>query len=102
MHAVSDGVSSVSLRRERQAFAGMIWSKQLFYYGIGKWIKGDPSQLPPPSGRKRGRNHDLPHLNYADIISMPDTWEYRGMPGGTWRSITFLSRWWTPSSPSIN
>jgi hypothetical protein len=61
---------------QRQAFAGMIWSKQFFYFDIPQWIKGDPGQIPPPSNRKRGRNCDWGHLNNADIISMPDKWEY--------------------------
>src|SRR6266536_3408707 len=61
---------------QRQAFAGMIWSKQFFYYDIGEWIKGDPGHFPPPSERKHGRNHEWQHLNNADIISMPDKWEY--------------------------
>src|SRR5438034_4864929 len=54
----------------------MIWWKQFFYYDIGEWIKGDPGQFPPPSERKHGRNHEWQHLNNADIISMPDKWEY--------------------------
>jgi hypothetical protein len=61
---------------QRQAFAGMIWSKQFFYYDVGEWIKGDPGQFPPPDERKHGRNHEWQHLNNADIISMPDKWEY--------------------------
>ena len=61
---------------QRQAFAGMIWSKQFFYYDVAEWIKGDPSCPPPPSERKRGRNADWQHLNNADVISMPDKWEY--------------------------
>jgi len=61
---------------QRQALAGMIWSKQFFYYDIGEWIKGDPGQFPPPSERKHGRNADWQHLNNADVISMPDKWEY--------------------------
>ncbi len=61
---------------QRQAFAGMIWSKQFFYYDVPEWIKGDPGQFPPPDERKHGRNHDWQHLNNADIISMPDKWEY--------------------------
>jgi len=54
----------------------MIWSKQFFHYDIGEWIKGDPGQFPPPGERKHGRNHEWQHLNNADIISMPDKWEY--------------------------
>jgi len=61
---------------QRQAFAGMIWSKQFFYYDIPEWIRGDAGQPPPPSERKRGRNREWLHLNNADIISMPDKWEY--------------------------
>jgi len=61
---------------QRQAFAGMIWSKQYFYYDVPEWLKGDPAQPPPPPERVHGRNSDWKHLNNADIISMPDTWEY--------------------------
>lgn len=61
---------------QRQAFAGMLWSKQFYYYDIGEWLKGDARQPPPPMQRRAGRNHDWPHLNNADIISMPDKWEY--------------------------
>jgi len=61
---------------QRQAFAGMIWSKQFFYYDVPEWIKGDPSQPAPPGDRKWGRNREWLHLNNADIISMPDKWEY--------------------------
>ncbi len=61
---------------QRQAIAGMLWSKQFFYYDVAKWLKGDPSQPPPPEGRIHGRNRDWTHLNNADIISMPDKWEY--------------------------
>ncbi|MEO8147502.1 MAG: glucosidase [Bacteroidia bacterium] len=61
---------------QRQAFAGMLWSKQFFYFDIPQWLKGDPSQPAPPKQRRKGRNHDWIHLNNADIISMPDKWEY--------------------------
>ncbi len=61
---------------QRQALAGMIWSKQFFYYDVPQWLKGDPGQPPPPAERARGRNHEWRHLNNADIISMPDKWEY--------------------------
>src|SRR5262249_27674036 len=60
---------------QRQAFAGMIWSKQFFYFDIPKWLNGDPAQPPPPARRHHGRNSDWMHLNNADIISMPDKWE---------------------------
>ena len=61
---------------QRQAFAGMIWSKQYFHFDVPLWLKGDETQVPPPAGRKRGRNWEWAHLNNADIISMPDKWEY--------------------------
>jgi hypothetical protein len=61
---------------QRQAFAGMIWSKQFFYYDIPEWLKGDPAQPTPPASRIHGRNSEWKHLNNADIISMPDSWEY--------------------------
>jgi hypothetical protein len=61
---------------QRQALAGMIWSKQFFYYDVPQWLKGDPGQPAPPAERARGRNHEWKHLNNADIISMPDKWEY--------------------------
>jgi hypothetical protein len=61
---------------QRQAFAGMIWSKQFFYYDVPEWLRGDPAQPPPPSERKWGRNREWTHLNNADVISMPDKWEY--------------------------
>ena len=61
---------------QRQALAGMIWSKQYFHYDVRQWLKGDPTQPPPPEERKHGRNHDWRHLNNSEVISMPDKWEY--------------------------
>ena len=63
-------------RVQRQAFAGMLWSKQFYFYEIEEWLDGDPAGPPPPDGRKHGRNSDWRHLHNADIISMPDKWEY--------------------------
>jgi hypothetical protein len=60
----------------RQAFAGLLWSKQYYHYDVREWLSGDPGQPPPPDARKEGRNHDWVHLNNADVISMPDKWEY--------------------------
>ncbi len=60
----------------RQALAGMIWCKQFYYWDIPQWLQGDPATVPPPPQRRHGRNSDWRHLNNADIISMPDTWEY--------------------------
>ncbi len=60
----------------RQALAGMLWSKQCYHYDVRTWLEGDPGQPPPPPERKKGRNHDWTHLYNADVISMPDKWEY--------------------------
>ncbi|HEX8846231.1 MAG TPA: hypothetical protein VF791_16400 [Pyrinomonadaceae bacterium] len=60
----------------RQSFAGMLWSKQYYHYVVEDWLKGDPAYPPPPEERWHGRNHDWRHLYNADVISMPDKWEY--------------------------
>src|SRR5439155_16406710 len=61
---------------QRQALAGMIWSKQFYFYDVRPWLRGDETQPPPSPERRSGRNSDWEHLNNADIISMPDKWEY--------------------------
>ncbi len=61
---------------QRQAFAGMLWSKQYFNIDMPRWLNGDPGQPSPPEVRKNGRNHQWNTLNNEDIISMPDKWEY--------------------------
>jgi hypothetical protein len=61
---------------QRQALAGMIWTKQFFYYNVEQWLHGDPAQPQLPPSRTGGRNHEWEHLNNFDIISMPDKWEY--------------------------
>ncbi|MEA2739345.1 MAG: hypothetical protein QOH05_2652, partial [Acetobacteraceae bacterium] len=61
---------------QRQALAGMLWSKQFYRYDIRRWLEGDPLQPAPPAERLAIRNGDWQHLNNRDIISMPDTWEY--------------------------
>jgi hypothetical protein len=60
----------------RQAFAGMLWSKQLFYYDVARWLDGDPTQPTPPQQRLTGRNARWRNFNAFDIMSMPDKWEY--------------------------
>ena len=61
---------------QRQAFAGLIWSKQFYHFDISLWLKGDPGQTPPPDARRRGRNIEWRNLVNADVLSMPDKWEY--------------------------
>jgi hypothetical protein len=61
---------------QRQAFAGMLWSKQYYYYVVQDWLNGDPVGPQPPPERKNGRNSQWTHLLNEDIISMPDKWEY--------------------------
>jgi hypothetical protein len=61
---------------QRQAFAGMIWSKQYYGYDLRRWLLGDPGQPPPPEARKHARNHEWDHLVNDEVISMPDKWEY--------------------------
>ncbi|WP_303312481.1 glucosidase [Hymenobacter sp. BT730] len=61
---------------QRQAFAGMLWSKQYYYYDVSQWLDGDPAMDPADPGRRLGRNRKWRHLYNADIISMPDKWEY--------------------------
>jgi hypothetical protein len=74
---IQDGIESEDERNvQRQAFAGLLWSKQFYYFNIHQWLKGDPAQPKPPGGRKKGRNSEWKHLNSSGIISMPDKWEY--------------------------
>jgi hypothetical protein len=73
---IPDGASNDEATVMRQALAGMLWSKQFYPYVIADWLKGDPTQPPPPSERERGRNSQWPQLYNADVISMPDKWEY--------------------------
>src|SRR5258706_3286848 len=61
---------------QRQALAGMLWSKEFYHYDVAHCLKGDPAQPPPPPERKHGRNWDWEHFNAHDILSMPDKWEY--------------------------
>ena len=61
---------------QRQALAGMLWSKQYYRYDVARWLDGDPGNPPPPPERRHGRNSDWRHLDCADVLSMPDTWEY--------------------------
>jgi hypothetical protein len=63
-------------RVQRQAFAGMLWSKQIYLFDVTRWLEGDNPRFPPPEARGRGRNKHWRHLNSMRILSMPDKWEY--------------------------
>jgi hypothetical protein len=60
----------------RQAFAGMLWSKQYYAYDLKRWLDGDPTQPAPPPERRHGRNAGWLNIDAKDILSMPDPWEY--------------------------
>jgi hypothetical protein len=63
-------------RVQRQAFAGLLWSKQYYHFVVNDWLKGDPTQPVPPRERLTGRDSQWIHLFNEDVLSMPDTWEY--------------------------
>ncbi|MCE9593775.1 MAG: glucosidase [Planctomycetes bacterium] len=73
---VAAGLSTQELATARQAYAGLLWSKQFYYYVVREWLEGDPAQPAPPEERKSGRNAAWNHLYNRDVISMPDKWEY--------------------------
>jgi hypothetical protein len=73
---VPGGLDDPTAQVLRQAVAGMLWSKQFFHYDVAYWLDGDPALPPPPPGRGAIRNGSWRHLSNADVISMPDTWEY--------------------------
>ena len=79
----------------------MIWSKQFFYYDVPQWLKGDPGSRHRQRNAQRGRNHEWKHLNNADILSMPDKWEY---PWYAAWDLAFhmipAGAWSIPTSPS--
>ena len=73
------------LRRiQRQAFAGVLWSKQYFYYDVTEWLDGDPAEPKPPRSRLTGRNHEWVHATMEDVVSMPDKWEFPWFAGWDW------------------
>ena len=61
---------------QRQAFAGMMWTKQYYHFVWDQWANGDSTTVPPPEARKHIRNQNWKHLYMDDILSMPDSWEY--------------------------
>ncbi len=73
---VPEKLTKEQRRVVRQAYAGLLWSKQFYSYVVKDWLQGDPGQPAPPAARKHGRNWDWQHLFNRDVISMPDKWEY--------------------------
>src|SRR6185503_14141947 len=63
-------------RVARQAYAGLLWTKQAYHYAVTEWLEGDPGMPEPPAARLEGRNREWKHLYNRDVISMPDKWEY--------------------------
>jgi hypothetical protein len=61
---------------QRQAFGGLMWTKQFYHYSVELWLNGDPAQPSPPAIRKQGRNTEWTHLYNLDVLSMPDKWEF--------------------------
>ncbi len=72
---IPQGLSADAQNVMRQGFAGMLWSKGFYHYVVKDWLQGDPGN-PPAEERRTGRNHEWIHLYNADVISMPDKWEY--------------------------
>ncbi len=72
--ALAPGLPAEVAKIQRQAFAGMLWSKQFYHYDVETWLNGDPGQPAPPPGRDR--NRDWRHVHTAEVMSMPDAWEY--------------------------
>ncbi|MCC6587687.1 MAG: glucosidase [Bryobacterales bacterium] len=70
------GLTTDGKRVQRQAFAGLLWSRQFYHYVIQQWLDGDPAYPPPPAQRKEGRNAAWIHVHNEDVLSMPDKWEY--------------------------
>jgi hypothetical protein len=74
-HRFPQAISPDAHNVMRQACGGLLWSKQFYHYDVRTWLEGDPI-YPAPEERKNGRNHDWTHLFNADVLSMPDKWEY--------------------------
>jgi len=75
--AIQENVQSDELRMlQRQAWANLIWNRQFYYLNILEWLQGDPAQPRPPEHRRRIRNQEWQHLYNADVLTMPDKWEY--------------------------
>jgi hypothetical protein len=72
---IPEGIDADRQNIMRQALGGLLWTKQFYHYDVERWLKGDPG-IEPPRQRLNGRNKEWRHLYNADVISMPDKWEY--------------------------
>ena len=82
---LQSSVPDEDLRRiQRQAFAGILWSKQFFSYDVTDWLEGDPAQPKPHESRRSGRNSGWVHANMEDVISVPDKWEFPWFAAWDW------------------
>jgi hypothetical protein len=73
---IAEPLSDEERRVARQAYAGLLWSKQFYHYSVQEWLEGDPAHPTPPASRRTGRNAEWSHAYHADVLSMPDKWEY--------------------------
>ncbi|HVM32442.1 MAG TPA: glucosidase [bacterium] len=73
---ITPGLAPADQEVAKQASAGLLWSKQYYYYFVKQWLEGDPAQPPVDEGRQKGRNRDWGHFGAEDVFSMPDKWEY--------------------------
>jgi hypothetical protein len=73
---IAQNLSKEEQQVARQAYAGLLWTKQFYFYVVKDWLDGDPAQPPSPPERRQGRNHDWHFLYNRDVLSMPDKWEY--------------------------
>jgi hypothetical protein len=64
------------IKIKRQALAGLLWSKQFYYYDVHQWLNGDPAGPPPAPQRLRARNAEWKHLHTKEVLSVPDKWEF--------------------------
>ena len=99
--ALQVGIDDADARQvQRQAFAGMLWSKQYYGFDIRQWLNGDPAEPRPPHERLLGRDSDWMHFGSDDIFSMPDAWEYPWFAAWdlAFQCMT-VRAWSTPTSP---
>jgi hypothetical protein len=75
-HILPNGASDPARLIHRQAYAGLLWTKQFYHYVVADWLDGDGNMPAPPAGHRQGRNRDWRHVYCRDVLSMPDKWEY--------------------------